>query len=160
MWRDSHSPINEKWVLRNWYFVQMLDSLINNSGFITYYSTACFNYNKFVCSRLCSPDLTGPAQDLSYVGMWARKRKHFKAFLSGVKLHQRVCCEIAQPNHVLIIHINRIGHWVGTRQTPLLPFLCSWLVHSHLSCVPLTHPNPSLRVRPNTPCSLIWSQRL
>jgi hypothetical protein len=83
--------------------ITMDRTLIDNRNSIT-----GSNHDEFICSRLCSPHLARPTQNLTYISLRAWQGKHFKAFLKRVKAHQGICRKIAHPDHILIIDIDSI----------------------------------------------------
>src|SRR5207244_11633214 len=78
-------------------------------------------HHQLVDPRLRAPDLAGPAQELAHLRIAAREWKDVERFPCGVTAHESVGSPIADPDHVLVVYIHRIGPRAATREAPLRP---------------------------------------
>src|SRR3990172_8979212 len=120
----------------------------------------CSNHDKFIRARLRSPHFAGSAQNLTDLRGGAGQFKNGKRFQVRIEAHESIRAKVAQPDPILIVHINRVGLRAVTRQFPLAPSIVAGVVHRYLARIPLTDPNPSLRIGPDAPRALTRSWRL
>ena len=109
---------------------------------------------------LGQPNLAGPAKDLPYIAGVTGQIKNLKPLTLRVEPYDCVGAEIAKPDHITLVHINRIRPRRWTGKLPLPPYAGSGIIDRDLPSVPLTDPNPALGIRPYSSSSLIRCWRV
>src|SRR2546426_3624653 len=122
-------------------------------------SSAASN-NQLVHSGFCSPDFTGPAEQLTHPGLGAGQFQDVECFMRRIELHQRMAPPVAHPAQTVIVDKHGVGHRIGSRQPPLPPAAGPRIIQCDLAGVPLTDPQAAPRIRPYPPRTLPGSRRL
>src|SRR2546426_4870522 len=122
-------------------------------------SSAASN-NQLVHSGFCSPDFTGPAEQLTHPGLGAGQFQDVECFMRRIELHQRIGPPVAHPDQIVIVDKHGVGHRIGPGQTPLPPAAGPRIIQCDLAGVPLTDPQAAPRIRPYPPRTLPGGRRL
>lgn len=94
------------------------------------------------------PDLAGAAEDLAEVRVGAGQGKGGKGFGGWVEADEGVGAEIGEPDDVLVVDVDGVGHGTAAGKFPFAPLVCAGVVHTELADVPFGDPDLAFGIGP------------
>src|SRR2546428_14164378 len=93
----------------------------HDSRLTTHDSTSVMNHHEAILAALGGPDFTRTAIDLTDISVVQRHDEGLKALRPRIKADERIGTPIAQPDPILLVHVDGVRMWVIARQLPLAP---------------------------------------